>query len=112
MKINIVGAGYVGLVTGLVLANVGHEVKVFDDDKEKVTSKTFADFFTIFRLRRRNVSNILICSDQNGARIRDPRVPHMFLISRWSFCASMAAGRCFQTISMLGHPGFTNFRNA
>ena len=36
MKINIVGAGYVGLVTGLVLANVGHEVKVFDNDKEKM----------------------------------------------------------------------------
>lgn len=36
MKIAIAGAGYVGLVTGVCLAHVGHEVVCIDADKAKI----------------------------------------------------------------------------
>lgn len=36
MNISIIGAGYVGLSTGLVLASLGNEVFFIDTDKEKV----------------------------------------------------------------------------
>lgn len=36
MKIAIVGTGYVGLITGVVLADIGHEVICCDNDKEKI----------------------------------------------------------------------------
>ena len=36
MKITIIGTGYVGLVTGACLAEVGHFVKCLDVSKEKV----------------------------------------------------------------------------
>lgn len=36
MKIAIVGSGYVGLVTGVCLAHIGHNVICVDNDKEKI----------------------------------------------------------------------------
>lgn len=36
MKISIVGAGYVGLVTGLSLTNLGHKVICIDNDKNRI----------------------------------------------------------------------------
>jgi len=36
MKISVVGTGYVGLVSGVCLAHVGHEVTCIDIDREKV----------------------------------------------------------------------------
>ena len=36
MKIAIAGTGYVGLVTGVVLAHLGHEVTCVDIDKNKI----------------------------------------------------------------------------
>ncbi len=38
MKISIIGAGYVGLVTALTLAELGHEVTVVENDKKKLAS--------------------------------------------------------------------------
>ena len=38
MKIGVVGTGYVGLVTGVVLAEVGHDVICVDHDLNKVES--------------------------------------------------------------------------
>lgn len=36
MKISIIGSGYVGLVTGVSLAEIGHDVTSIDIDKERV----------------------------------------------------------------------------
>ena len=36
MKISVIGAGYVGLVTGGCLAEIGHEVVCTDNDVEKL----------------------------------------------------------------------------
>jgi UDPglucose 6-dehydrogenase len=38
MKICVIGTGYVGLVTGACLANLGHEVVCVDKDTERVSS--------------------------------------------------------------------------
>tara|TARA_X000000368_G_scaffold415333_1_gene406896 strand:- start:1275 stop:2465 length:1191 start_codon:yes stop_codon:yes gene_type:complete len=38
MKLVIVGVGYVGLVTGLSLAKLGHKISFIDTDKEKINS--------------------------------------------------------------------------
>lgn len=37
MRIGVIGAGYVGLVTGLCLANFNHSVTFIDTDKKKIT---------------------------------------------------------------------------
>ena len=36
MKIAVVGTGYVGLVTGVCLSEINHQVICIDTDKEKV----------------------------------------------------------------------------
>ena len=36
MQLVIVGVGYVGLVTGLSLAKLGHKISFLDTDKEKI----------------------------------------------------------------------------
>ena len=36
MKIAVAGTGYVGLVTGVALANIGHNVTCVDIDEEKI----------------------------------------------------------------------------
>ncbi|EKD76195.1 MAG: UDP-glucose 6-dehydrogenase, partial [uncultured bacterium] len=37
MKIAVIGTGYVGLVTGACLADIGHDVTCVDIDEEKVS---------------------------------------------------------------------------
>ena len=37
-KVCMIGAGYVGLVTGTCLAEIGHQVKCIDNNKEKIES--------------------------------------------------------------------------
>ena len=36
MKISVIGSGYVGLVTGACLAEIGHDVVCTDNDKSKI----------------------------------------------------------------------------
>ena len=36
MKVSVIGTGYVGLVTGTCLAEIGHEVTCIDINEEKV----------------------------------------------------------------------------
>ena len=38
IKITVIGSGYVGLVAGACLADIGNEVTCVDNDKEKITS--------------------------------------------------------------------------
>src|SRR5262249_18606304 len=38
MKIGLIGSGYVGLVAGACLAELGHEVTLVDDDKAKIAA--------------------------------------------------------------------------
>ena len=38
MRISVIGAGYVGLVTAAALASTGHNVIVVDIDKDKINS--------------------------------------------------------------------------
>ena len=38
MKITIFGTGYVGLVTGACLADVGHDILCMDVDANKITN--------------------------------------------------------------------------
>ena len=37
MNITITGTGYVGLVTGVCLSDVGHRITCFDIDKRKIS---------------------------------------------------------------------------
>ena len=37
MKISVVGTGYVGLVSGVCLADIGHDVSCFDINKDKIS---------------------------------------------------------------------------
>ncbi len=37
MKIAVIGAGYVGLVTAVCLSEVGHDVMVVDNDMGRIT---------------------------------------------------------------------------
>jgi len=36
MKISVIGTGYVGLVTGVVFAHLGHNVICMDKNEEKI----------------------------------------------------------------------------
>ena len=38
MRIAIIGSGYVGLVTGICLADIGHRVVCVDNDLKKIQS--------------------------------------------------------------------------
>ncbi|HSI66634.1 MAG TPA: UDP-glucose 6-dehydrogenase, partial [Planococcus sp. (in: firmicutes)] len=42
MKISVIGSGYVGLVTGVTLSEIGHEVACVDVDQQKIESLKLA----------------------------------------------------------------------
>ncbi len=57
MKISIIGCGYVGMVTGVCLANSGHKVYFYDNDKKKLDNfKAGKDL--IFEKNLKNKLNI------------------------------------------------------
>ncbi len=43
MRIAVVGSGYVGLVTGACLADLGHEVVLVDNDEKKLAALRTGD---------------------------------------------------------------------
>jgi len=47
MKIGVIGAGYVGITTGICLAAKKHQITIFDIDNEKINhiSKRKMPFF-------------------------------------------------------------------
>ncbi|MCX4025219.1 UDP-glucose/GDP-mannose dehydrogenase family protein [Endozoicomonas sp. SM1973] len=67
MKITIMGTGYVGLVTGACLADVGHQVFCFDINREKIQQllQGQVPFFEpgLAQIIKRNVSQRLFFSD-------------------------------------------------
>src|SRR5947209_20533716 len=46
MRLCVVGAGYVGLVSGACLADIGHLVVCVDSDRKKITTLTDGDIPT------------------------------------------------------------------
>ena len=38
MRLSIIGCGYVGIVTGVCLANSGHNVYIYDKDRQKISN--------------------------------------------------------------------------
>ena len=42
MKIAIIGSGYVGLVSGVCLASIGHQVICVDNNLDKINSTLFS----------------------------------------------------------------------
>ena len=67
MNISIIGTGYVGLVTGVCLAELGHKVTCVDEDKIKV--KLIADGKSpiyekgLEKLIKKNINNNLLVTD-------------------------------------------------
>lgn len=77
MKIAVAGTGYVGLVTGVCLANVGHEVVCVDIDEGKI-AKMRAGISPIFepgleKLMRENAPRLTYTTDW-AAAYRDAEV--------------------------------------
>ena len=67
MKISVIGSGYVGLVTGLCLAERGHEVICVDKDKTKVDminrGNTIIHETGLEKLLSKNLNNNFFASD-------------------------------------------------
>ncbi len=40
MKVCVIGTGYIGLITGVCLAEIGHDVICVDKDEGKISSLT------------------------------------------------------------------------
>ena len=38
LRLSIIGCGYVGIVTGVCLANSGHNVYIYDKDRQKISN--------------------------------------------------------------------------
>jgi UDPglucose 6-dehydrogenase len=77
-NISIIGSGYVGLVTGTVLADYGHRVTCVDIDKDKVQSLNKGDI-PIYEpgvedLLRKHVGNNLVFSTDADASIQNAQV--------------------------------------
>ena len=53
MRIAIIGTGYVGLVTGSCLTEVGHHVVSIDNDERKIKFKPDTETISYFKERKR-----------------------------------------------------------
>lgn len=71
MKISIIGCGYVGIVTGACLANAGHKIFFFDENKKKINNfKIFKNLIFEKNLKNKLFSakkNIFFCKNLNEA---------------------------------------------
>ena len=71
MKISIIGCGYVGVVTGICLADKGHKIYFFDQDKKKLNNfKTEKKIIFEKNLKKKFLSvkkkkNIFFCNNFN-----------------------------------------------
>lgn len=70
MKITIFGTGYVGLVTGACLAEVGHQVMCMDVDKAKIETLQLGGLLPIYEpgledliVENRAIGNLAFTSD-------------------------------------------------
>lgn len=78
MKVSIIGTGYVGLVTGACLAEVGHEVTCVDIDRDKVErinrGETPIYEVDLETLLRRHVGNKLRATVDLERAVRDSEI--------------------------------------
>ena len=87
MKVTIIGTGYVGLVTGACLAEIGNDVFCVDVDPRKIELLNKAACRSTSRASRR--------SSQRNARRRPPAVHHRRRrrASRTATCSSSPSAR-------------------
>jgi UDPglucose 6-dehydrogenase len=74
MNVSVIGTGYVGLVTGTCLAEIGHQVVCMDDNPAKI-EVLLQGRMPIYephldQLVARNIRNIGIGRGQSGSRER------------------------------------------
>ena len=86
MNITVVGTGYVGLVTGTCLSEMGNSVLCVDNDEGKLAKKmvyTGVTRYTNQRLTNRNIHRPhIVLDDKTGnAQLALPKVPQTLELS-------------------------------
>ena len=84
MKVCVIGTGYVGLVTGVCLAEIGHDVICVDKDEKKISSlkKGQVPIFEkgLEELVKKNISSGKLIFDSDTARgVKDGAIIFEFL---------------------------------
>jgi len=82
-KIGIVGTGYIGLVTGLGLADFGNKVTCFDVDYEKIRKTKKTD---ISPIKEKNIDELLKRNIENKRITFTTNIQELLENSEIIFC--------------------------